>query len=391
MTVIYFDNNATTQPSPGVVAAMTDALRDTWHNPSSVHRPGQASRRQVELAREQVAQLLGCRDRDVVFTSGGTEADNTAIIGSLHAQPDRHVIVTTRTEHEAIRDTAEFCQVIGSEVVWLQLDDHGCVDLEALTALLTARASEIAVVSVMWANNETGIIQPIEAIGNICREHGVRFHTDAVQWVGKMPTTVSDLPVDLLSFSAHKFHGPKGVGGLYIRRGVRIQPRSLGGSQERDRRGGTENTPGIRGLGAAAAEAHAWLDDPANRDAQQALRDRFEQSMLQRLDGVQVIGAQAPRIWNTANLAFERIESEALLLLLSERGMCASAGAACSSGSLDPSPVLLALGIDPILAHGAVRFSIARHTTSDEVDAAVELVCSAVEKLRGSMAAINRG
>ena len=387
MNIIYLDSNATTQPAGEVVEAMGLALREGWHNPSSVHRPGQAARQQVELARESVAQLLGCKDREIVFTSGGTEADNLAILGSLDAQPDRRVIVTCRIEHSAVREPAEHAEQRGAEVAWLPLENGGVVDCNALEDLLKKRAGEIAIVSVMWANNETGVIQPVETIGRLCRERGVRFHTDAVQWVGKMPADIGSLPIDMLSFSGHKFHGPKGAGGLYIRRAMRLVKRSIGGAQERERRGGTENTPGIVGLGAAARCAMEWLETGEARRIER-MRDRFERGVLEAVRGAAVSSAGAPRLWNTSNIAFPRLEAEAILLLLSERGVCASAGAACSSGSLEPSPILLAMGLDPELAHGAVRFSLSRYTMDAEIDEALEIIPATIAKLRESMSAV---
>jgi cysteine desulfurase len=387
MNTIYLDNNATTRPAPEVVTAMTEALAERWHNPSSAHRPGQAARQAVELARETIARVLGCSDREIIFTSGGTEADNLAILGTLEKLPDRNVIVTSPTEHEAIRETAERAEHDGAEIVWLPIDSNGVVDCDALEDLLKKRADDIALVTIMWGNNEVGTIQPIDTLGALCREHGVRFHTDAVQWVGKEPTNLADAPVDLLSFSGHKFHGPKGAGGLYVRRGVRLGVRSIGGAQERNRRGGTENVPGLLGLAAAAQRAHDWLasDEPQRM---KAMRDRFEREVASRIDGATVNGAGADRVWNTANIAFPKLEAEAILLLLSERGVCASAGAACASGSLDPSPILMAMGIDPIVAHGAVRFSLSRDTTDVEIDAALDIIEQVIDRLRGSSSAL---
>ncbi len=386
MQTIYLDNNATTKPAEEVVAAMSTALNEHWHNPSSVHRAGQTARHQVDLAREKVAKLIGCKNRDLIFTSGGTEADNLAILGSFAAQPKRNVLVSSKIEHEAVRDSFEEAQRHGAELIWLPIDQQGMVECDALGDLLKKRADEIALVSIMWANNETGVIQPIETIGKLCREHDVRFHTDAVQWVGKMPTNVSELPIDLLSLSSHKFHGPKGVGALYIRRGIRLGKRSLGGSQERDRRGGTENVPGIVGLGEAARLAQAWLATDERKRLEE-LRDNFEKRVLESVGGV-VVGGDSQRMWNTANIAFPRLEAEAILLLLSEAGVCASAGAACSSGSLDPSPILLAMGIEPEVAHGAVRFSLSRFTTDEEVDAALDIIPQVIAKLQRSMSAL---
>ncbi len=386
MKSIYLDSNATTRPDESVIAAIDEAVRRHWQNPSSVHRPGQAARQQVELAREAVATLVGCRDREIVFTSGGTEADNLALLGSL--EPGRRVVVTDRLEHGAVRETAEKFARSGTEVVWLERDTSGLVRPDALEDLLARRGDEIAVVSVMWANNETGIIQPIEPIGAICRRHGVRFHTDAVQWVGKMPVCVRELPIDLLSFSAHKFHGPKGVGGLYVRRGIRLEPQMIGGPQERERRGGTENVPGILGLGAAARVATAWLATD-ERERLGRLRDDFEARLLAAVDDAHVNGADAPRIWNTSNVGFARLEAEAILLLLSERGVSVSAGAACSSGSLEPSPVLLSLGVPPEVAHGSIRVSLSRETTEAELDEALGIIVASIARLRRSVSALS--
>ncbi|MCH8153586.1 MAG: aminotransferase class V-fold PLP-dependent enzyme [Planctomycetes bacterium] len=387
MEFIYLDHNATTKPAEEVVTAMIQALREGWANPSSMHRPGQAVRRQVELARESVCDLIGCRDRELVFTSGGTEAANLAIGGSLAAQSNRKVLVTSRLEHSTVREPAETLERRGADVVWLANDGNGIVDLDALRRLLARQADEIALVSIMWANNETGIIQPIEEIGRLCREHGVRFHTDATQWVGKMPTDVSSMPVDVLSFSAHKFHGPKGIGALYVRSGVRIEPQLIGGPQERERRGGTENVPGIIGLGVAARLAKRWLAGDDRRRLG-TLRDSFEQRILGAVGEATVIGSDAPRLWSTSNIAFAKLEAEAILLMLSERGVCASAGAACSSGSMEPSTVLLAMGIGDQLVAGSIRFSLSRDTTADEIDRALEVIAAVISTLRATMAAV---
>lgn len=388
MDVIYLDNNATTRPDEAVVEAVRRALTIHWHNPSSVHRPGQAARQQIELARETVAALIGCRAREVLFTSGGTEGANLALRSLLMVNPARRLLVTSRLEHSAVRETAEsLAEREGVEVVWLAVDDDGRVDPRSLAEVLRRRADEIAVVSVMWANNETGVIEPIEALGALCREHGVPYHCDGTQWVGKMPANVARLPIDVLTFSAHKFHGPKGVGAMYVRRGIRLPPRITGGPQERERRGGTENVPGILGMAAAALSARAWLDEESNRTAQAALRDRLEREITRRVPGAVVNGSASPRLWNTTNIGFPRLEAEAVLLLLSERGVCASAGAACSSGSLDPSPVLLAMGIAPETAHGSVRFSLSRETTAAEIDRVIEIIPAVIERLRASLPA----
>lgn len=395
---IYLDNNATTRPAPEVVAAMREMLEESWANPSSVHRAGQAARQRVELARQSVSRLLGCTPREIIFTSGATESIDLAIRGVLGAgPPDRKTIITTAIEHEAVR---ELCNslVIGSLPSGIRVrsapvrgDRSGVVDVGALEPLID---DSVALVSVQWANNETGAIQPIEQVGALCRARSgtngeILFHTDATQWVGRMPTDVARLPIDLLSCSAHKFHGPKGAGALYARRGVRLRP-TLRGTQELDRRGGTENTPGIVGMGVAADLARAWLEDASGREHIAELRDRFEAAVLAGVPDVRINGptARAERLWNTTNIAFPRLEAEALLLLLSERGVCASAGAACSSGSLNPSPVLLAMGIPPEEAHGSLRFSLSLETTRAEMDEAARIVIESVARLRGSSRAV---
>lgn len=394
MSPIYLDSNATTRPADAVVEAMSRALREHWGNPSSVHRAGIEARRTLELAREALARLVGCQERELVFTSGGTEGAALAIRGSLEhlaststsasTSAARRVLVTTRFEHGAVRELAQQLEKRGTEVVWIPgaSDGSGRPDLDALADLLVRRADEIAVVSLMWANNETGAITDVARAGALCREHGVRFHTDATQWVGRMPIDLAALQVDLASFAAHKFHGPKGAGALYVRKGVRIASQSIGGPQERERRAGTENVPAIAGMGVAADLARAWLSgDGALRGA--ARRDRLEQALVDST-GAAVHARHAPRLWNTTNLGFARLEAEAILLLLSERGVYASAGAACSSGSLDPSPVLLAMGIPAELAHGSIRFSLSRETTDAEIDEAIVRVSSAIARLRTS-------
>ncbi|MGA0172758.1 MAG: cysteine desulfurase family protein [Phycisphaerales bacterium] len=383
---IHLDHNATTRPGPEVVAAMRAALETCWGNPSSVHRAGIEARQRVELARASVAGLLGCRDREIVFTSGGTESANLAIRGTLEhfAESPRRVLATSRLEHSAVRECAERMAARGIEVCWLPHRSDGVVEVDALRELLAARSSEIALVSLMWANNETGVIAPVAEIGSLCREHGVRFHCDAVQWAGRLPLDFSTLPIDLLTFSGHKFHGPKGVGGLLVRGGVRLAPQIVGGPQERERRGGTENVPGIVGLGAAAEAARASIAD-GRWERIAGLRDRFEREVLARCEGAVVNASAAPRLPNTSNIGFPRLEAEAILVVLSERGVHASAGAACSSGSLDPSPVLLAMGVPREIAHGSVRFSLGPETTAEELDRSVDEIAGAVDRLSRSM------
>jgi len=397
---------------------MDRALRDCWHNPSSVHRAGQAARRELELAREKIAALIGAAPRDIVFTSGGTESIDLAIRGTLSAwnqvNPARRrgapSLFTSRIEHAAVRDLAEDLDELGqARVHWATLLPGGIVDPRSIAALLEEAAAPTtpnpgtsvpgflplhALVCIQWSNNETGAIQPLREISEVCRAHHVPLLCDGVQWVGKMPALVGDdAPFDLLAISAHKLHGPKGVGALWIRPGTRLRP-VIHGTQELGRRGGTENVPGIAGFGAAAEEAVTWLADSARRDAAAALRDRFEQRILAALPDASINGPadppgpptdERPRLWNTTNIAFPRLEAEALLLLLSERGVWASAGAACSSGSLDPSPVLLAMGIPEERAHGSLRFSLSKHTTRDEIDRAAQTVIECVRTLSRSM------
>jgi cysteine desulfurase len=381
----YLDCNATTRPLPEVVAAMVGALEHGWGNPSSVHRAGIDARHSVELARESVARLLGAQPREVVFTGGGTESASLAIAGTLDAVAGPRTLVTMRTEHSAVREACEALEARGrARVAWVPAGADGVVDLAALDAALDAHAGDVALVSVMWANNETGVLQPVHSIGERCRARGVRFHCDATQWIGRMPTDVANLPIDLVTASAHKFHGPKGVGVLWVRGGVRVLPQVIGGPQERDRRGGTENVAGIVGTGVAADAAVAWLADPAGCERGAAMRDDFERAVLAAVPDAVVNGGSVQRLWNTTNIGFPGLEAEALLLLLSERGVAASAGAACSSGSLDPSPVLLAMGVPPRIAHGSVRFSIARTTTEEELRIAAEEVAACVARLRRS-------
>jgi cysteine desulfurase len=387
----YLDNNATTQPLPEVVDAMAACLREAWGNPSSVHRAGIEARHHLELARESVGALVGCAPREIIFTSGGTEAANLALATASRAacaaaeQPweGRSLIVTARTEHSAVREKAQALARADAQVEWLRVDDAGVVECAHLEAILRARAALVAVVSVMWANNETGAVQPVERVAALCREHGVRFHCDATQWIGRMPADLGALGADFVSFSAHKFHGPKGIGALVVRSGAHAPPQIVGGPQERDRRGGTENVAGAVGMGVAARAAAEWIARGGPAGVAD-LRDRFERAVLTAVPDATVHAARAPRLPNTTNIAFPHLEAEALLLLLSERGVAASAGAACSSGSLEPSPVLLAMGVPEPLAHGSVRFSLSRFTTAEEVAWAAATVAECVERLRKS-------
>ncbi|MEM7577536.1 MAG: cysteine desulfurase family protein [Planctomycetota bacterium] len=398
MQPIYLDANATTRPSPEVCDAVDRANREVWGNPSSVHRFGQQVRQQLELARRQVATLLRARPNEIVFTSGGTESNNLALRGVLdRATGDApSTLITSKVEHSAVREPAEAAGSRGVKLVWVPVDGDGVVDVSAI-ADAARDAPGTALLSVQWANNETGTIQPIVEIGealqgvNDTRRASSRpkaiFHVDATQAAGKLPIDVGALPVDLLTIASHKFYGPKGVGGLYIRRGVRLMRQNIGGPQEVDRRGGTEHVPGILGMGVAAEQATAFLEDHGAIARLESLRDRFEVAVRKALPGT-VVNAQharSGRLWNTSNLAFPNLEAEAILLGLSERGVFASAGAACSSGSLEPSPVLLAMEIAEPLAHGSVRFSLSRTTTGEDVDAAVPVVTQVVSRLRQTL------
>ncbi len=382
---VYLDNNSTTMPAPEVVEAITTALRDDWGNPSSVHRFGQRARQRVELAREQLAHLLHCKTREIIFTSGSTESCNLAIRGTLAARPAKHTVISTLLEHSAVRETCRrLAEVDGYNVVNLPVSIDGLVDPAALAAALDQHGDDTALVAIHWINNETGAIQPIEALGRICREKRIPLFTDATQAIGKVPCDLSAMPIDLLACSAHKFHGPKGVGALYVRSRVPLVPQTIGGPHERERRGGTENVPGIVGMGVAAELAGAFLagDGP---EIGRRRRDRLEQAIVTAVPEAHVNSAGADRIWNTTNIGFPPLESEAILLLLSERGISAAAGAACSSGSLEPSPVLLAQGIAEPIAHGSVRFSISRCTTDAQIDEAIAIVPEVIAKLRQTM------
>ncbi|HYE03693.1 MAG TPA: cysteine desulfurase family protein [Phycisphaerales bacterium] len=383
--MIYLDNNATTRPLPEVVEAVRTALVEHWANPSSLHRAGQRARAVVELARREVAALLGVRPGEIVFTGSGTESVQVALHGLM--EPGG-VLATSTVEHAAVRELARRREAEDRAMVrWVGADAEGMLLLPA--ALEAARTA--ALMSVQWANNETGTIQPVREVGRACRAAGTAFHTDATQWVGKEPVP-GDLAdwCDALSFSAHKLHGPKGVGVLWVRPGVRLRP-LVRGAQELGRHGGTENVPGIAGLGVAARAARAWLEGEAGaceRARLGALRNAFESRLCERVPGAVLTGARAAggRVWNTSSVSFPGVEAETLLVMLSEQrpeGVCASAGAACSSGSLEPSPVLTAMGLGSEVVAGAVRFSLSRFTTAEELERAAEIVVRAVEGARG--------
>jgi len=361
--VIYFDNNATTQPLPEVVEAVREALQGDYANPSSLHQFGQQVRHRIECARQQAAALIGASPKEMVFTSGGTESINLAIRGALAMHPDRRRFVTTTVEHSAVMRLAEQLEEDGYVVERVGVDREGRIDLSEWEAKVT---SDTALVSFLHANNETGVVFDVPEMAGVAAERGVAVHVDIVQSAGKIPIDVHSWPIDLASVAAHKFHGPKGAGALYIRRRTRVAPLILGGGQERLLRGGTENVPGIIGMGVASEIAKRDMGSVSEAVAR--MRDSFEAGVAERVPFAHVNGRGAPRIHNTSNISFEGLEAEAILILLSEAGICASSGSACSSGSLEPSHVLAAMHIDERIAHGAVRFSLSRFNTKGEVD-----------------------
>ena len=388
MNRVYLDYNATTPVEPEVLDAMLPYFSAEFGNAASIHTPGQKARAAVETAREQVAVLIGARPQEIVFTSGGTESDNHAIFGVV-AQPLLAVrpsattalssphIVTTAIEHEAVLNTCQSLEKQGVAVTYLQVNREGQIDLEELKNSLRP---ESVLVTIMHANNELGTLQPLEEIGQIAKEADVYFHTDAVQSAGKIPIDVNNLHVDLLSLSGHKFYGPKGIGALYIRGGTRLRQLFYGGHHQRGFRPGTENVAGIVGFGKAAEIARESLDADARNIS--ALRDKLQQGMLDRVPQSRVNAATAPRTPNTTNLVFPGLEGEALLIALDLKGLACSTGAACSSGAVEPSHVLTAIGLSADDARASLRFSLGRHTTQGDIDFALQVVPAAVEQLR---------
>ena len=375
----YFDHNATTPLAPEALAALTRALGDDFGNPSSVHQYGQRAKGLLDEARSAVAALIDGDSSEIVFTGSGTEADNLAIRGAADAlEPaGRKHLITSAFEHEAVLNTVKALAKRGWRVTFLPVGPSGIVEPEALEAAIT---DDTAVVSVMHANNEIGTVQPIRALASTAHAHGALFHTDAVQSAGKIPVSVRDLGVDLLSLSAHKINGPKGAGALWIKRGVRLVPTMTGGKHERNRRAGTENVPGIAGFGAAAAVSREKLAADGLRLA--ALRDRLEQGVLTRIEGTQVNGATTSRVPNTTNISFDHVEAEALLIALDLEGFAVSTGSACSSGTLEPSHVLRAMGLSSHRAQNSIRFSLGQGNDESQIDALIATLPRIVEKLR---------
>ena len=392
---VYLDYNATTPMAPEVLEAMLPYFSERFANASSIHSQGQRARMAVEDARDSVARLIGAKPAEIVFTSGGTEADNLAIFGTVAAAAEKSAarnakekekegaaagpghVITSAIEHSAVRSACQKLERDGIEVTYVPVGADGIVDPEEIRRALRP---ETLLISIMHANNELGTIQPIEAIAEIAREAGVTFHTDAVQSAGKLPLDVKRLGVDLLSLSAHKIYGPKGTGALYVKSGTQLHPMFYGGSHERGKRPGTENVPGIVGLGRAAESARALLDESTKRIA--AMRDRFEETILETIPDCVVNGNREKRVANTTNITFEGAEAESLVIALDLRGVACATGAACSSGAVEPSHVLLAIGRTPEEGRSSIRFSLGRDTVDAEIDFALRAIPAAVEKLR---------
>lgn len=374
---VYFDNNATTGVAPEVLEAMLPYLRDSYGNPSSMYSFAGAAQDALQKARAQVADLLGAEPGEILFTSCGTESDSTAVYAALRARPDKRHFVTTRVEHPAVLALGQHLEKQGYAVTFLGVDGRGRIDLEEAR---NALSKDTALVSMMYANNETGNIYPVAEMGALCRERGIPFHVDAVQAVGKIPVNLEALPVDYLALSGHKLHAPKGVGALYVRRGAPFRPFLRGGHQERGRRAGTEAIPNIVALGAACELAGLHMEEERTRVGK--LRDTLEERLLAGIPDSLLNGDPENRVPNTTNISFKHVEGEAILLMLDQYGIYASSGSACTSGSLEPSHVLRAMGVPFTYAHGSVRFSLSRYNTEEEVDFVAEKLPAIIKRLR---------
>ncbi|MHC4461433.1 MAG: cysteine desulfurase NifS [Planctomycetota bacterium] len=377
MRTIYFDNNATTKVAEQVLEEMKPLFCELYGNPSSMHTFGGQIGRKIRQARQLVADLLASEPNEIIFTSCGTESDNAAIKGTLAAVPHKRKVITSRVEHPAVLTVCRELQNHGYTVVELTVDKQGRLDLAELEEKID---DDTALVTIMYANNETGVVFPIDKIAELVTGRGVVFHTDAVQAIGKVPLDLSKTNIDLLSISGHKLHGPKGVGVLYVRKGTRMSPFMLGGHQETGRRAGTENVPGIVGLGKACELAAKNIKDEIEKVKR--LRDKLENAILEKCPGSQINGDKENRLPNTSNISFEYIEGEAILLMLDKHGICASSGSACTSGSLEPSHVLRAMGVPFTAAHGSIRFSLSRYNTEEEVDYTIEKIPTIINRLR---------
>jgi len=378
MNVVYLDNNATTSVAPEVFEAIRPFLTDRYGNPSSMHSFGGSVARDVAQARAQLAELLGASPQEIVFTSGGTESDSTAILSALATMPERREIVTTRVEHPAVLNLCKhLARDKGYTVHWLSVDKEGLLDMEEVRSKITDRT---AVVSIMWANNETGVIFPVEEIANLALERGALMHTDAVQAVGKLPMNLNSSNINFLALSGHKLHAVKGIGALYVKKGTRFSPFVIGGHQESNRRGGTENVPGIIALGEAARLALQNLEEENERVRR--LRDRLEAGLLSTISSARVNGSTFYRLPNTTNIGFEFVEGEAILMRMDDKGICASSGSACTSGSLEPSHVLRAMGVPFTAVHGSIRFSLSRYNTDEEIQYVIDKLPGIISFLR---------
>ena len=377
MKTVYVDNNATTKAAPEVLEAMMPYFSELYGNPSSMHFFGGQVQKKVNEAREKVADFLGAEPSEIVFTSCGTESDNAALIGTLDSYLEKRHLITTRVEHPAIGNVSTYLSRKGYRVTELSVDREGRLDLDELRESMT---EETAVVSIMYANNETGVIFPIEEISEIVKTRGIPFHTDAVQAAGKIPLNMKRSKIDMLSISGHKLHSPKGIGVLYIRKGTKFSPFMIGGHQEKGRRGGTENVPYIIGLGKACELAKKSLNEENTRV--KALRDYLEAKLLEKIPNTLVNGDRSHRLPNTVSVSFEYVEGESILLLLSDLGICASSGSACTSGSLEPSHVLRAMGVPFTAAHGSIRFSLSVYNTKEEMDYIIEHLPPIIQRLR---------
>jgi cysteine desulfurase len=371
------DNNATTKVAPEVLEEMMPYFSEFYGNPSSMHFFGGQVQKKVNEAREKVADFLGAEPSEIVFTSCGTESDNAGILGTLDSYPEKRHLITTRVEHPAVGNVCTYLGRKGYRVTELSVDREGRLDLDELRESIT---DQTAVVTVMYANNETGVIFPVEEIGEIVKAKGIPFHTDAVQAVGKIPLYMKKSTIDMLSSSGHKLHAPKGIGVLYIRKGTKFSPFLIGGHQEKGRRGGTENVPYIIGVGKACELAKKHLDDENTRV--KALRDYLEQKLLEKIPNTLVNGDRQNKLPNTVSVSFEYVEGESILLLLSDLGICASSGSACTSGSLEPSHVLRAMGVPFTAAHGSIRFSLSIYNTKEEMDYIIENIPPIIQRLR---------
>lgn len=376
---VYVDNNATTAVAPEVTESMLPFFTEHWGNPSSMHTFGGGVKKHIDEAREQVAELIGAEHpNEIIFTSCGSESDNMAIRGAVDAMSGHPHIITTRVEHAAVLGPCHYLEDKGYRLSTLDVDENGNLNPEQVHEFSVSGKKTVA--SIMWANNETGVIFPVSEIGAVIKEGGGILHTDAVQIAGKLPVSVKDLPIDLLSISGHKLHAPKGVGALYVRRGTKITPHIMGGHQERGRRAGTENVPYIVGLGKACELAVQRMGQDAEHERK--LRDRLEEGILVTCKGARVNGDRENRLPNTTNISFEYVEGEAILLMLDDVGICASTGSACASGSLEPSHVLRAMDVPRAMLHGSIRFSLSRYSTDEDVDYVLEQMPRIIGRLR---------